>query len=91
MVCKMILKTAENYKNLSGIQIQTDEILAVKQFKKTTLMYRYVGLGNHCFDLSFFHAFDTKNAIKANLFAIDYAQFIMQHSMLFKYSHNSWY
>lgn len=57
MVCKMILKTAENYKNLSGIQNETDEILAVKQFKKTTLMYRYVGLGNHCFDLSFFHNF----------------------------------
>lgn len=57
MVCKMILKTAENYKNLSGIQIQTDEILAVKQFKKTTLMYRYVGLDYPCFDLSFFHNF----------------------------------
>lgn len=53
----MILKTAENYKNLSGIQIQTDEILAVKQFKKTTLMYRYVGLDYPCFDLSFFHNF----------------------------------
>lgn len=57
MVCKMILKNAENYKNLSGIQNETDEILAVKQFKKTTLMCRYVGLGNHCFDLSFFHNF----------------------------------
>lgn len=53
----MILKNAENYKNQSGIQNETDEILAVKQFKKTTLICRYVGLGNHCFDLSFFHNF----------------------------------